>query len=859
MSYKIWLDDKPHSKEGHIFEATLPFNGQEIWGPRGAHENTSRLGDALRKADPRFDIVLKKKSHSVEGHVRCISVIHHGRLILNKLSTHDTMEGLVKAVNEKWAEGGTYGITGIPRPDDLQDKTINIPFVPEMPVRYNVEFLATEKKLRKQWTLFVLALEKFKNKPIQDKLSYFQIAGIHAAPYQPWDGAPRGPDDKSGRPLGYCVHNGLNFPTWHRPYMLLFEQLIWENMNEVVTHWIREHGLPDEEAEGWYKEAEAWRLPYWDWAAQQTYAEDFACPEVLVQGPVRIYPPAAVKNRYPEGGLYANPFWGFNNPVRYEDGEDQGDPRPFGDMPESLKEWNIPQTEERDDKGVLKDILPWDKVSGVSRYGLFRKDKIEGLHTERSDEKYTYRGLSGVNNAWQANTVFASMKKDNAWYPPKKETDPDQKDWKFQGPGTLSDGVNRMFCPEYLKTYEEFASTKWYKEGRPSGYLNLEYIHNNVHNLTGGNKWDLGMGHMSDVPVAAFDPVFWLHHCQIDRLLAIWQVLNWEKWWNGTKSDDEDPCDNRHTPLQPFHLKDNDPEKRVYTADLTRDWNKLGYSYDVLKDVATVEDVLNNNGTLKEEAFKSALRAKLDSLYPSAPVQGGPDKKLAPIPTQSKKMGDIEWFSGTPEEATWNDYIITVDYDRYAGGGSSYSIEFFLGGPRAADATNNFHPLNYIGCVYTFAGGQREKCGNCSNQAAKRVKSRGQLPLTVHILQQAADEIHLLKTYEDDEVTKYLKEHLKWRFVLLGGKVVSETLYPDTLVTVFKGTGRFNIQEKKPVEKNLTFASLVAGFSYRMPLEVIRPDKMSSDKVSMAVTSYDSKYEALVDVTKGKAGGYGGE
>ncbi|KAI8189519.1 hypothetical protein K4K51_004322 [Colletotrichum sp. SAR 10_75] len=358
-------------------------------------------------------------------------------------------------------------------------------------------------------------------------------------------------------------------------------------------------------------------------------------------------------------------------------------------MPESLKKWNIPKTEKHDpETDVLEDTLPWDKVSGVSRYGLFRKDKIEGLHTERSDENHTYRGLSGVNNAWQANTVFASKKKDNAWYPPKTETDPDQKDWKFQGPGTLSDGANRMFCPNYLPTYEEFASTKKFKNGRQPGYLNLD---------------------------------------QIDRLFAIWQALNWEKWWNGTEPDHPDPDhppvapdadDNRRTPLQPFHLKDNDPEKQAYTADLTRDWNKLGYSYDVLEEIANVEDVVDTYGTLKEEAFKNALRAKLGSLYPSAPVQGGPNKKLTPIPTR------------------------------------------------------------------------------------------------MHILQQAADEIHSLKTYEQDRVAKYLTEHLKWRFVLLGGKVVSEKRFPDTVVTVFKGTGRFKIENKKPMKEILKFASLMAGFSY---------------------------------------------
>lgn len=33
-----------------------------------------------------------------------------------------------------------------------------------------------------------------------------------------------------------------------------------------------------------------------------------------------------------------------------------------------------------------------------------------------------------------------------------------------------------------------------------------------MQNLTGGQSWELGMGHMGDVAVAAFDPIFWLHH-----------------------------------------------------------------------------------------------------------------------------------------------------------------------------------------------------------------------------------------------------------------------------------------------------------------------------------------------------------
>jgi tyrosinase len=46
----------------------------------------------------------------------------------------------------------------------------------------------------------------------------------------------------------------------------------------------------------------------------------------------------------------------------------------------------------------------------------------------------------------------------------------------------------------------------------------LEDLHDGVHGWTGGT--------MGDVAYAAFDPVFWAHHCMIDRLWWLWQQDN---------------------------------------------------------------------------------------------------------------------------------------------------------------------------------------------------------------------------------------------------------------------------------------------------------------------------------------------
>ena len=46
----------------------------------------------------------------------------------------------------------------------------------------------------------------------------------------------------------------------------------------------------------------------------------------------------------------------------------------------------------------------------------------------------------------------------------------------------------------------------------------VENLHDRVHLSVGG--------HMDKIPYAAFDPLFWAHHCMIDRLWRIWQLMH---------------------------------------------------------------------------------------------------------------------------------------------------------------------------------------------------------------------------------------------------------------------------------------------------------------------------------------------
>ncbi|KIL84922.1 hypothetical protein FAVG1_11792 [Fusarium avenaceum] len=710
--------------------------------------------------------------------------------------------------------GGTYGIRGLPRPPDATRHPGQISHVPNLPVRKEVSSLANSNDPgeRKQWTLFILALERFKHMPVDDKLSYFQIAGIHGYPEVVWDGAPQpktAPNVETKRPGdqpfgGYCNHNSLTFPTWHRPYMLLFEQRIWETMQLVINDWVLESGLSALDAEDWHAAADIWRMPYWDWARRQGYDEDLVLPQVLTQATVRIFPPDAVKNHFSADGVHPNPLLGFDNP---EKNEETGEPLPFGNLPEFKSTWNIKDNPVVHDEIPLKedcDWAPWSKTSGTSRYGIFRaKDVSEA----EKDPCRHFTGLHGVSNCSQANERLATVHQNGPDGKSRWGTIESYSKGQTWNPGSLTDAVNRMFSKGYNSTWGHFASTKWIAESEDcpeTGYISLEYIHNNVHNLTGGSDYAAGMGHMSDVPVAAFDPIFWLHHVQIDRLLAMWQCLYPNLWFDKEQSEVSDPvnlktpnvADDKETdPLEPFHRNDDDPEKEVWTSQACRDWTDMNYQYDDLAELA--QEIVRKRGEFDEEEYRNELHAHINNLYPATGhlIQSMMKHQNSPEGLQAS-YADTEF---------WNDYIINVVYDRYAMDGLSYTIEFFLGGPKNENSTH-FDTHNYIGHVYSFGGRlstSEGSCSNCKRQAEEETLSCAQVPLTIHLLQHVKDNILDHSIADLSQVEDYLRLHLRWRVVKYGGEMMSddvfESKFPKTRISVLRGLGSNVDLETAPI------------------------------------------------------------
>lgn len=75
----------------------------------------------------------------------------------------------------------------------------------------------------------------------------------------------------------------------------------------------------------------------------------------------------------------------------------------------------------------------------------------------------------------------------------------------------------------YATTYETFSShpVQYVKSGLMTKYTPLETPHNSLHDIIGGTG-----GNMSDISISAFDPLFWIHHCNMDRHFYTWMYNN---------------------------------------------------------------------------------------------------------------------------------------------------------------------------------------------------------------------------------------------------------------------------------------------------------------------------------------------
>ncbi|KAI1379815.1 common central domain of tyrosinase-domain-containing protein [Hypoxylon crocopeplum] len=166
---------------------------------------------------------------------------------------------------------------------------------------------------------------------------------------------------------------------------------------------------------------------------------------------------------------------------------------------------------------------------------------------------------------------------------------------------TVSDQLRALNTT--LKTYQLFTEIGGdYEHFASIGYwdvhhrISLENVHNAIHLAVGtemiieeGAEWARShlCGHMGS-DFASFDPLFFLHHANIDRIFALWQAVFPDSYVTpqisdlGTYLRPANLTDTIDTPLYPFFGEDR---RTPYTAETARNVSTFGYTYPELLDL----------------------------------------------------------------------------------------------------------------------------------------------------------------------------------------------------------------------------------------------------------------------------------
>lgn len=263
-------------------------------------------------------------------------------------------------------------------------------------------------------------------------------------------------------------------------------------------------------------------------------------------------------------------------------------------------------------------------------------------------------------------------------------------------------------------------------------------MHDTVHNIAGG-----GTGHMAYIPFSAFDPVFFLHHANVDRLFAMWQALYPTSWVTpaaalvNSFTTSAGQIQDSKTALTPFYAETNGT---FWDSDMVRDPKALGYSY---QEVAGLS--LAAGAGKQSQELQSRVRTVVNKLYgqpsPASLALGfktglGPERR---IPTSLVVGG------------RYKEWIANIRVDKQALGGPFF-VHLFLGAAPADSGTWAFAE-NLIGTMGIFAA------PNMTGMDMGELHISGTVPLTAALKDKVLDAD--LNSLEAGDAVPYLRRYLE--------------------------------------------------------------------------------------------------
>ncbi|KAF8552143.1 Di-copper centre-containing protein [Imleria badia] len=541
-----------------------------------------------------------------------------------------------------------------------------------------------------QFSLFIQAFTKImemrntqdqqSSDNINNPNSWWQIGSIHGLPYNPWSGDPNGPQQAD--PQSQWGGYCYHGSALFPTWHRVLVLLVEQAVvNEAIAIATElEANNPTAKNENWLQAAKQMRFPFWDWTNPDTAKEGI--PQLLQDPNVTITNPGGSQTEVP------NPLNHYNYTLK----------------PGAASGVEYMDTWDRTYRWANQDVQPTQEL-----YDQALKAFSEGNTFTLGGSQITNQPVSWLR-AKVAGLFTYDLTLADPSYGPNM--------WGyFSNTGAQSDGVTPPM------------------DVMPPS---IEESHNMVHLDTGGN------GTMSVNEYAAFDPIFYLHHCNVDRLYAFWEYLYSDYWiGNGWKSQsgdvnqfvtdsgtfwqDTDATVDHATSLLPFRTKALD----YWTSDNTRGLlstsptNKY-YTYPAITDPTTgtvvqVDVPYDTTNLPLRQQYQKALYNEWSQDLPAIAQTHRTLARTLPVHTNllMKEENNV---------ANLRQFAVVGQLPEFAFPGS-YRLELYLH-PKDPQQT----PTHIVNSISVLGRADPDRCAACKDRRAAGSNVRGYMHLDPRLI-----------------------------------------------------------------------------------------------------------------------------
>ncbi|RAR06516.1 Di-copper centre-containing protein [Stemphylium lycopersici] len=315
----------------------------------------------------------------------------------------------------------------------------------------------------------------------------------------------------------------------------------------------------------------------------------------------------------------------------------------------------------------------------------------------------------------------------------------------------------------------------------------LEDAHGWVHGVIGGGytRDSPYWGHMWPLEYSAFEPLFMLHHANVDRLFALYQAAHPSHWMQpsaiGTQGNvflEDRQIITADTELIPFRKSPG----AFWTTNDCRRTTVLGYAYPETQDWTYASDF----------AYQTAVNATISNLY-----SGRIRSQIALAQQQGTAFGAVLSSNGN----TFTDWSVETQAPA-SGMSDTFIVGFSLVGTCESDAVVDAGSWMVLRPRHEDGGRVRvrvrgEAVGEGGEKKVEEVLT-GTTSLTSHLIDRVNEG--RLASLSREDVVPYLTESLSWDVVDASGTRVTH-LYADKLrVTVCSAGARVPGEADKRIE-----------------------------------------------------------